>query len=67
VSSAQNQQPAGNQNPPPASGNWQQWDTNSNGRITGAEARKRGIAPVHRGHPAYLRMEDRDNDGVVCE
>ena len=55
------------QNPQPASGNWQQWDTNGNGRITCAEARAAGIAPVHRGHPAYPRMDDRDNDGVVCE
>lgn len=51
----------------PASGNWQQWDTNGNGRITCAEARAAGIAPVHRGHPAYPRMNDRDNDGIVCE
>ena len=61
------QQPASNTNPQPASGNWQQWDTNGNGRITCAEARAAGIAPVHRGHPAYPRMDDRDNDGVVCE
>lgn len=51
----------------PANSNWQQWDTNGNGRITCAEARAAGIAPVHRGHPAYSRMNDRDNDGVVCE
>ena len=51
----------------PSSGNWQQWDTNGNGRITCAEARAAGIAPVHQGHPAYPRMDDRDNDGVVCE
>ena len=37
------------------------------GRITCAEARAAGIAPVQRGHPAYPRMDDRDNDGVVCE
>ena len=59
-------QPA-QQHSQPASANWQQWDTNGNGRITCAEARAAGIAPVHRGHPAYPRMNDRDNDGVVCE
>ena len=30
-------------------------------------ARAAGIAPVHRGHPAYPRMDDRNNDGAVCE
>jgi hypothetical protein len=44
-----------------------QWDDNGNGRITCAEARRHGIAPVRRGHPAYRYMNDRDNDGVVCE
>ena len=43
------------------------WDDNNNGRITCAEARAHGIAPVRRGHPAYEYMDDRDNDGVVCE
>lgn len=43
------------------------YDDNGNGRITCAEARKHGIAPVPRGHPAYQYMNDRDNDGVVCE
>ena len=43
------------------------WDDNGNGRITCAEARSHGITPVHRGHPAYDYMDDRDNDGVVCE
>ena len=43
------------------------WDDNGNGRITCAEARSHGIAPVHRGHPAYEYMDDRDSDGVVCE
>lgn len=43
------------------------WDDNGNGRITCAEARRHGIAPVHRGHPAYPLMYDRDRDGVVCE
>ena len=44
------------------------WDDNGNGRITCAEARRHGIAPVSRGHPAYPYMRDgRDSDGVVCE
>ena len=43
------------------------WDDNGNGRITCAEARRHGIAPVPRGHPAYRWMWDRDGDGVVCE
>ena len=41
--------------------------TTGNGRITCAEARAHGIAPVHRGHPAYQYMRDTDGDGVVCE
>lgn len=44
-----------------------QWDTNRNGRISCAEARAHGIAPVRRGHPAYPFMLDGDGDGVVCE
>ncbi len=43
------------------------WDDNGNGRITCAEARAHGIAPVRRGHPAYQYMNDTDGDGVVCE
>ena len=43
------------------------WDDNGNGRITCAEARRHGIAPVPRGHPAYPYMRDGDDDGVVCE
>ena len=43
------------------------WDDNGNGRITCAEARRHGIAPVPRGHPAYPHMRDADGDGVVCE
>ena len=43
------------------------YDDNGNGRITCAEARSHGIAPVSRGHPAYQYMNDRDNDGIVCE
>ena len=43
------------------------WDDNGNGRITCDEARNHGIAPVHRGHPAYQYMRDTDDDGIVCE
>ena len=43
------------------------WDDNGNGRISCAEARRHGIAPVRRGHPAYPFMYDADGDGVVCE
>ena len=43
------------------------WDDNRNGRISCAEARRHGIAPVPRGHPAYRHMRDGDTDGVVCE
>ncbi len=43
------------------------FDDNRNGRITCAEARRHGIAPVPRGHPAYRFMRDADGDGVVCE
>ena len=43
------------------------WDDNGNGRITCAEAERHGIAPVKRGHPAYVYMRDGDGDGWVCE
>ena len=43
------------------------YDDNGNGRITCAEARRHGIAPVLRSHPAYRFMRDGDGDGVVCE
>lgn len=43
------------------------YDDNGNGRITCAEARRHGIAPVSRDHPAYAYMRDGDGDGVVCE
>ncbi len=43
------------------------WDDNGNGRITCREARRHGIAPVDRSHPAYPFMNDGDRDGVVCE
>ena len=45
----------------------QRYDDNGNGRITCAEARSHGIAPVRRDHPAYPYMNDGDDDGVVCE
>ena len=41
------------------------WDDNRDGRITCAKARRHGIAPVRRNHPAYPHMLD--GDGVVCE
>ena len=43
------------------------YDDNGNGRITCKEARRHGIAPVPRSHPAYRYMRDADGDGVVCE
>jgi len=43
------------------------YDDNNNGRITCAEARRHGIAPVRSDHPAYRYMRDPDGDGVVCE
>ncbi|MCY3852198.1 MAG: excalibur calcium-binding domain-containing protein [Gammaproteobacteria bacterium] len=43
------------------------WDDNQDGKITCREARRHGIAPVPRGHPAYPFMHDGDGDGVVCE
>ncbi len=43
------------------------YDDNGNGRITCKEARRHGIAPVRRDHPAYRFMRDGDGDGMVCE
>ena len=43
------------------------YDDNRNGRISCAEARAHGIAPVYSTHPAYTYMTDGDGDGVVCE
>ena len=43
------------------------YDDNGNGRITCAEARAHGIAPVRRGHPAYEFMRDADGGGAVCK
>ena len=65
--------PAQTATPVPATGGGQtgdalqRYDDNGNGRITCAEARRHGIAPVPRSHPAYRYMNDGDNDGVVCE
>ena len=41
------------------------YDDNGNGRITCAEARAHGIAPVRRGHPAYQYMNDAQNMAAV--
>ena len=54
-------------NPAKSSDALARWDDNGNGRITCKEAKRHGIAPVHKEHPAYIFMNDRDNDGVVCE
>lgn len=51
----------------PASSALDRYDDNDNGRITCAEARRHGIAPVKSTHPAYSFMNDRDGDGTVCE
>ena len=53
--------------PPSAPPQPLEWDDNGNGRISCAEARAHGIAPVRRGHPAYPHMRDPDGDGVICE
>ena len=45
-----------------------QWDSNGDGRLTCAELREHYVCtPVGSEHPAYPYMDDRDNDGVVCE
>ena len=43
------------------------YNDNRHGRMTCKEARRHGVAPVHRSHPAYQYMRDGDGDGVVCE
>ena len=43
------------------------YDDNRNGRITCKQARRHGISPVRRSHPAYPYMRDSAGDGVVCE
>ncbi len=64
-------EPAGPPRAPAARTGWPDalrlWDDNGNGMITCLEARRHGIAPVRRGHPAYPFMRDGDGDGVVCE
>ena len=40
------------------------YDDNGDGKISCAEARAHGIAPVHSDHPAYPYMNDADGDGV---
>lgn len=53
----------------PAQTNWlAKCDSNSNRRITCAEAAACGLShPVLSSHPAYQYMTDRDSDGQVCE
>ena len=55
------------ESPAPGDDALSRYDDNRNGRITCNEARRHGIAPVHRSHPAYAFMRDGDADGVVCE
>ena len=43
------------------------YDDNRNGRITCKEARRHGIAPVPRSHPAYRYKRDGDGGDVVCQ
>ena len=43
------------------------YDADDNGRITCAEAESHKITPVGRHHPAYEHMDDRNEDGIVCE
>ena len=45
----------------------ERYDANGDGRITCREARRHRITPVEHSHPAYQYMDDRDEDGVVCE
>ena len=45
--------PAQMSEPPSDNDALQQWDDDGNGRISCAEARRHGLAPVHRGHHAY--------------
>ena len=42
------------------------YDDNGNGGISCKEARKHGIAPVMKTHPAYPFMRDPNKDGQVC-
>ena len=45
----------------------QRYDDNGNGRISCREARRHGIAPAAREHPAYPYIRDLDRDGIACE
>ena len=45
----------------------QMYDDDGNGHISCEEARRHGIAPVHRVHPAYQYMDDPDGNGIACE
>ena len=62
-------EPAGNTAPASSGGNnaLEFYDDIGNGRITCAEAKAHGIAPIYKNHPAYQYMRDGDGDGVVCE
>ena len=62
-SAARPSDPAG----PSDTGALARYDDNGNRRISCKEARRHGIAPVSREHPAYPYMQDRDGDGIVCE
>ena len=43
------------------------YDDNRNARISCREARRHGIAPTGREHPAYPYLRDLDEDGIACE
>ena len=45
----------------------QKYDDDGDGRISCEEARRHGIAPVHRVHPAYQYIDDPDGNGIACE
>ena len=45
----------------------ERYDDNGNGRISCAEARAHGIAPVRRRDAIYPYVIDRDKNGVACE
>ena len=64
--------PAGNsgggeEGPAPADDALARYNDNGNGRITCKEARRHGIAPVHRSHPAYQYMRDGEGDGSIVK
>ena len=45
----------------------ERYDHNRDGCIKCAEARRHGIAPTYREHPAYKHTRAADSDGAVCE